>query len=149
MGIRYVALIVVTVLVLAVGAIAVIVLRSDHRDARAATPSAPAATLSRSTSADTPPSAATRPVVPPATATPLAEAPREPFVTATHCSVTVIASAGQPFHVIGPGSFDGDIPAPGDYVRDNCTGGVFFRDPTTGAEVPSTQIATEGSDASP
>jgi len=147
---RYVALIAVTVLVLAVGAIAVIVLRSDHRDARAATPAAtPAATLSQSTPADTPTSAATRPVVPPATATPLAEAPREPFVTATHCSVTVIAPAWQPFHVIGPGSFDGDIPAPGDYVRDNCTGGVFFRDPTTGAELPSTQIAADGSGEPP
>ena len=58
----------------------------------------------------------------------------------TRCSATLITAAGAPFHVIGPGSEERDIPSPGDYVRDDCTGEVYFRDPVTHAETPSTQV---------
>ena len=142
MGRRRLPFIAGALVLLLAGVIVVTVMRSDDRSARAASPAATGTPTIPITSPNqvTPPSGGGPPAPPGSTATPLPEAPREPFVTATHCSVTVITPAGQPFHVIGPGSFEGDIPAPGDYVRDNCTGAVFFRDPTTGAELPSTQI---------
>lgn len=36
-----------------------------------------------------------------------------------------------------------DIASPGDYVRDNCNGSVYFRDPSTFVELPSIQVGDD------
>lgn len=58
----------------------------------------------------------------------------------TPCTITVIAAAGSPLEVIGPGSLDRVIPQPYDWVRDDCTGRLFAADPVTHEELPTTQL---------
>ena len=61
----------------------------------------------------------------------------------TRCAATLITKAGQPFEVIGPGAAVTEVPAPGDYVKDSCSGQVYFKDPRTGSELPSVQVGDE------
>ncbi len=59
------------------------------------------------------------------------------------CAPEILVRKGEPLRISGGGLPDRDIPSPGDELRDTCTGSVYFIDPATGEDLPTTNGPVE------